>query len=30
VNEKDRFLEKQEGLLYEEHDKFDKVEKLLL
>jgi N-acetylglutamate synthase-like GNAT family acetyltransferase len=30
LNEKDRLLEKQEDLLYEEHDKFVEVENLLL
>jgi hypothetical protein len=29
LNKKDRLLEKQEDLLYEEHDKFIEVEKFL-
>ena len=29
LNEKDRLLEKQEDILYEEHDKFISVQKLL-
>jgi hypothetical protein len=29
LNEKDRLLEKQEGILYEEHDKFINVQKSL-
>jgi hypothetical protein len=29
LNEKDRLLEKQEGILYEEHDKLVSVEKSL-
>jgi N-acetylglutamate synthase-like GNAT family acetyltransferase len=30
LNEKDRLLEKQEDILYEEHDKFISVQNLLL
>jgi hypothetical protein len=30
LNEKDRLLEKQEDILYEEHDKFSSVQNLLL
>jgi hypothetical protein len=30
LNEKDRLLEKQEDLLYEEHDKFVEAQKLML
>jgi hypothetical protein len=30
LNEKDRLLEKQEGILYEEHDKFVSVQKSLV
>ena len=29
LNEKDRLLERQEDILYEEHDKFDNVQKSL-